>query len=101
MVRYRQEFDRELEAIEAQVMKLFAMVAEDLRGATQALLSGDNEVLRELAEREQVIEGPVPGDRAAGQPGDLAPSAGGVRPALLAHRAAESSPISNVPTTSS
>jgi phosphate transport system protein len=55
MVRYRQEFDRELEAIEARVMKLFAMVAEDLSGATQALLSGDNEVLGELAEREQVI----------------------------------------------
>ncbi len=55
MVRYRQEFDRELEAIEARVMKLFAMVAEDLRGATQALLSGDNEALGELAEREQVI----------------------------------------------
>jgi len=36
-------------------MKLFAMVAEDLRGATQALLSGDNEVLGKLAEREQVI----------------------------------------------
>ena len=55
MVRYRQEFDRELEAIEARVMKLFAMVAEDLSGATQALLSGNNEVLGELAEREQVI----------------------------------------------
>jgi phosphate transport system protein len=51
----RQEFDGELEAIEARVMKLFAMVAEDLRGATQALLSGDNEVLGKLAEREQVI----------------------------------------------
>jgi phosphate transport system protein len=51
----RQEFDGELEAIEARVMKLFAMVGEDLRGATQALLSGDNEVLGNLAEREQVI----------------------------------------------
>jgi phosphate transport system protein len=56
MVRHRQEFDRELEAIEARVIKLFAIVAEDLRRATQALLSGNNEVLRELAEREQVIE---------------------------------------------
>ena len=55
MVRHRREFDRELEAIEARVMKLFAMVAEDLRGATQALLSGNNEGLGELAEREQVI----------------------------------------------
>jgi phosphate uptake regulator len=56
MVRPRQEFDRELEAIEARVMKLFAMVAEDLRGATQALLRGNNEVLGKLAEREQAIE---------------------------------------------
>jgi phosphate transport system protein len=56
MVRPRQEFDRELEAIEARVMKLFAMVAEDLRAATYALLNGNNEVPGELAEREQVIE---------------------------------------------
>jgi phosphate transport system protein len=52
----RQEFDGELEAIESRVMKLFAMVAEDLRGATHALLSGNNEGLGELAEREQAIE---------------------------------------------
>lgn len=56
MVRPRQEFDRELEAIEARIIKLFAMVAEDLRGTTQALLSGNSEVPGELAEREQVIE---------------------------------------------
>ena len=55
MVRHRQEFDRELEAIEARVIKLFAMVAEDLRGATHALLSGNNQVPGVLAEREQVI----------------------------------------------
>ena len=56
MVEHRQEFQRELEAIEAKVIELFAMVAEDLPGATQALLSGNNEVLQALTEREQVID---------------------------------------------
>ena len=56
MVGHRQEFERELEAIEAKVIELFAMVAEDLPGATQALLSGNNEVLQALTEREQVID---------------------------------------------
>ena len=31
----RQEFERDLEAIEAKVIELFAMVAEDLPGATR------------------------------------------------------------------
>ncbi len=56
MVEHRQEFQRELEAIEAKVIELFAMVAEDLPGATEALLTGNNEVLGVLAEREQVID---------------------------------------------
>ncbi len=56
MVENRQEFQRELEAIEAKVIELFAMVAEDLPGATQALLTGNNEVLQVLNEREQVID---------------------------------------------
>jgi len=56
MVEHRQEFERELEAIEAKVIELFAMVAEDLPGATHALLSGNNEVLKALAEREQAID---------------------------------------------
>ncbi len=56
MAEHRQEFQRELEAIEAKVIELFAMVAEDLPGATQALLSGNNEVLQALTEREQVID---------------------------------------------
>jgi hypothetical protein len=34
----RSEFDRRLEAIEAKVIELFGMVAEDLPRATQALL---------------------------------------------------------------
>src|SRR6266581_3425282 len=60
MVEHRQEFQRELEAIEAKVIELFTMVAEDLPGATRALLSGDHEVVRVLAEREQVIDALYP-----------------------------------------
>ena len=60
MVEHRQEFQRELEAIEAKVIELFAMVAEDLPGATQALLTGNNEVLQALNEREQVIDALYP-----------------------------------------
>jgi phosphate transport system protein len=56
VVEHRQEFQRELEAIEVKVTGLFAMVAEDLPGATGALLSGDSEVLGVLAERDQVID---------------------------------------------
>ena len=56
MPEHRQEFDRELEAIEAKVIELFAMVAEDLPGATQALLSSDSETAQVLAERDRVID---------------------------------------------
>ena len=55
MVEPRKEFERDLEAIEAKVIELFAMVAEDLPGATQALLTGNNDVLQALTEREQLI----------------------------------------------
>jgi phosphate transport system protein len=60
MVGQRQEFERDLEAIEAKVIELFAMVAEDLPKATHALLSGNNEVLPVLAEREQFIDALYP-----------------------------------------
>ncbi len=56
MGEQRQEFQHDLEAIEAKVIELFAMVAEDLPGATEALLTGNHEVLRVLAEREQIID---------------------------------------------
>jgi phosphate transport system protein len=56
VVEHRQEFQRELDAIEAKVTGLFAMVAEDLPGATHALLSGNSEGLAVLAEREEVID---------------------------------------------
>ena len=56
----RQEFERDLEAIEAKVIELFATVAEDLPEATRALLSGDREVVRLLRERDQVIDALYP-----------------------------------------
>ena len=60
MAEPRQEFERELGAIEAKVIELFAMVAEDLPGATQALLTGNSEVIKALAEREQAIDALYP-----------------------------------------
>ncbi len=60
MVEHRQEFQREMDAIEAKVIELFAMVAEDLPRATDALLSGDKETLRALTEREQMVDALYP-----------------------------------------
>jgi phosphate transport system protein len=60
MGEHRAEFERELEAIEAKIIELFAMVAEDLPGATDALLTGDNEVIRLLAERQEIIHAVYP-----------------------------------------
>jgi phosphate transport system protein len=56
----RQGLDRDLEAIEAKVIELFTMVAEDLPRATDALLNGDSEAARALAERDQVIDSVYP-----------------------------------------
>jgi len=56
MGEHRQEFQRELEGIEAKVIELFAMVAEDLPTATQALLRGNNEAAQVLADRDQIID---------------------------------------------
>jgi len=60
MAEHRQEFQRELEGIEAKIIELFAMVAEDLPGATSALLTGDNKVLGVLSERQQLIHALYP-----------------------------------------
>jgi phosphate transport system protein len=60
MVEHRQEFQRELDAIEAKVIELFAMVAEDLPRATEALLSGNTDTLRALTEREQMVDALYP-----------------------------------------
>jgi len=56
MTEHRQEFESELESIEAKVIELFAMVAEDLPEATDALLSSDDEVYLTLAERDRAID---------------------------------------------
>jgi phosphate transport system protein len=56
----RRAFDRELGAIEAKVIELFAMVAEDLPRATDALLNGNSEAARALAERDQAIDALYP-----------------------------------------
>jgi phosphate transport system protein len=52
----RREFERELEAIEAGVIQLFAMVEEDLEIARQALLSGDGSTSVLLMERDREID---------------------------------------------
>lgn len=56
----RREFERQLEAIEAKVIELFAMMADDLPKATEALLSGAPEILAQLAERERAIDALYP-----------------------------------------
>jgi len=56
MTENRQEFDHDLESIEGKVIELFAMVAEDLPTATQALLTGDDEALAQLIERDRAID---------------------------------------------
>ena len=58
--RERQAFDRELEDIEAKVIQLFTMVAEDLPKATEILLGGTSEMVRALAERDRVIDALYP-----------------------------------------
>jgi phosphate transport system protein len=56
----RQWFGRELGAIEAKVIELFTMVADDLPQATDALLNGNSEAAQILAERDRVIDGLYP-----------------------------------------
>lgn len=56
MSEHRQEFDNELEAIESKVIELFAMVAEGLPVATEALLNGDERAFVTLAERDRAID---------------------------------------------
>jgi phosphate transport system protein len=56
MSEHRQEFDNELEAIESKVIELFAMVAEGVPLATQALLNSDSGSFVTLAERDRVID---------------------------------------------
>ena len=60
MAEHRQEFERDLEAIEAKIIELFAIVAEDLPEATNALLTGNNEIMQRLIERDKVISALYP-----------------------------------------
>jgi phosphate transport system protein len=60
MAEHRQEFERDLEAIEARIIELFAMIAEDLPEATNALLTGSNEIMQRLAERDKIISALYP-----------------------------------------
>jgi phosphate transport system protein len=60
MVEPRAEFEHQLEGIEGKVIELFAMVAEDLPRATQALLASDDKVLAVLIERERAIDALYP-----------------------------------------
>ena len=56
MAEHRRDFGRQLDVIDVKVIELFAMVCEDLPGATEALLSGSNEVAGQLAERDRAID---------------------------------------------
>ena len=56
MAGHRREFDNSLDGIEAKVIELFAMIAEDLPAATNSLLDDGGETARELARREQLID---------------------------------------------
>jgi phosphate transport system protein len=60
MAERRQEFERDLEAIEARIIELFAMIAEDLPEATNALLTGNNEIMQRLLERDKIISALYP-----------------------------------------
>ena len=60
MPERRQEFQRQLDAIEGRVIELFAAIGTDLPGATKALLTGSNEMAGLLAERERVISALYP-----------------------------------------
>lgn len=55
MPELRQEFQRELDAIDDKVIELLSLVALDILRATHALLSGDNEGLKLLDEHELVV----------------------------------------------
>jgi phosphate transport system protein len=60
MAEPRQEFERDLEAIEAKIIELFAMIAEDLPEATKALLTGSSDIMQRLTERDKVISALYP-----------------------------------------
>jgi phosphate transport system protein len=52
----RQEFQRQLDAIDAKVITLLDLLAEDLARTTPVLPSGNNEVVKVLAEHGLIID---------------------------------------------
>src|SRR6516164_1558994 len=56
MPEQRQAFQRELDALDAKVIELFALVAADLARAALTLPDGNNEVAGVLTEHELVID---------------------------------------------
>lgn len=52
----RTGFHQQMGDVEAKIIQLFALVAEDLAAATQALLSGDTDSMQILASREVEID---------------------------------------------
>ena len=45
-----------LEQIDRKVMQLFALVGDSVSGATHALLAGDREAAKALADRDEVVD---------------------------------------------
>ncbi len=54
--RYGGPVDTTLEEIDRKVLQLFALVGESVSGATHALLSGDREAAKALADRDAVVD---------------------------------------------
>ncbi|HEX5366739.1 MAG TPA: phosphate signaling complex protein PhoU [Acidimicrobiales bacterium] len=52
----RRRFHQQLDVIDAKVIRLFALVTESVAAATDALLAGDVDVARELAQRDDAVD---------------------------------------------
>lgn len=52
----QRRFHQQLDEIDARVIRLFALVSEGVAAATHALLAGDVEAARELAEQDQLVD---------------------------------------------
>ncbi|HET6949064.1 MAG TPA: phosphate signaling complex protein PhoU [Acidimicrobiales bacterium] len=53
----RRKFHQQLDEIDAKVIRLFALVTESVAAASEALLAGDADAARELAARDQLVDG--------------------------------------------
>jgi len=52
----RRRFHQQLDDIDAQVVRLFALVTESVAAATDTLLDGDTEAAREISERDCLVD---------------------------------------------